>query len=131
MSNDIKELHLFFCNRELIQDTLEQGYDAQYIVSSSYMDEWFLFFSDSLVEKLKLEQGLEEIVTLLSGEFYSDSPYIFDSQDIAIKIVNNLQKLEFKSITDTKEEIESLNDMLKLFGVITKDASEALIGYVP
>lgn len=131
MSNDIKELHLFFCNRELIQDTLEQGYDAQYIVSSSYMDEWFLFFSDSLVEKLKLEQGLEEIVTLLSGEFYSDSPYIFDSQDIAIKIVNNLQKLEFKSITDTKEEIESLNDMLKLFGVITKDASEALIGYFP
>lgn len=131
MSNDIKELHLFFCNRELIQDTLEQGYDAQYIVSSSYMDEWFLFFSDSLVEKLKLEQGLEEIVTLLSGEFYSDSPYIFDSQDIAIKIVNNLQKLEFKSLTDTKEEIESLNDMLKLFGVITKDASEALIGYFP
>lgn len=131
MSNDIKELHLFFCSRELIQDTLEQGYDAQYIVSSSYMDEWFLFFSDSLVEKLKLEQGLEEIVTLLSGEFYSDSPYIFDSQDIAIKIVNSLQKLEFKSITDTKEETESLNDMLKLFGVITKDASEALIGYVP
>lgn len=131
MTNDVNELHLFFYDRNLIQDDLEQGYDAQYIVSSSYMDEWFLFFSNSLVEKLKPEQELAELIKLLSGGFYSDSPYIFDNKEAAQKISEKLKLLDFSSIANSSEELESLESIQKLFKVISEDNSEALIGYFP